>query len=423
MSAIPTALSGLSAASTAIDVVGNNLANLNTTGYKDVGVSFEDMVSEYAFGGSNTQIGLGVHTPFTTNEFTQGAINPAAGPFDAAINGNGFFVVKDSSGQTLLTRAGDFQSDAFGNLVSATGQAVQGWQAAANGTINTGGPTTSLSMPVGQTYPPQATTTFSMDANLNSAAASGTTFTQQINAVDSLGNPVPLTVTFTQSATPGTWSYQVSLPASLVSGSTGTAAVDLLKTPGTITFDANGNLKTPAAAGSPIALTVPGLTDGATIGSAASNVVNWNLYNPDGTAMLTQFSQASASSANSQDGQPASQLTSVAIGTNGQIEATYSSGAQQLVGQLAMGTILNPQSLLSVGNNSFSLSGESSALTIGTSGTGGRGEIQGQALEGSTVDMAAEFANLLVFQRSYQANSRVITASDELVQDTLALIK
>jgi flagellar hook protein FlgE len=419
ITAISTALSGINAASVGIDVVGNNLANLNTIGYKDASASFEDLISQ-SLGG--TQVGLGVQS-LTTTQFAQGTIQTATGPFDAAINGSGFFVLQGASQQTLLTRDGEFSTDANGTLVTATGQDVQGWQAAADGTINASGPLTKLTVPIGQLYPPSATTTFSMNANLDASSASGTTFSQQIQAVDSLGNSLPLTVTFTQTATPGQWSYQVSVPASDVLGSVGTNPVNLLAAPGTITFDSSGNLKAPAAAASPVALTVPALADGATIGSAGSNVVNWSLYASNGSPMLTQFDQASAVSSNTQDGLTAAQLTGVAVGADGLIEATYSNGATQTVGELAVATVQNPQSLVSEANNTFGTSGTTSALTVGTSGTGGRGTVLGQSLESSTANITTEFANLLVFERSYQANSRVITASDEVVQDTMALIK
>jgi flagellar hook protein FlgE len=416
--AISTALTGINAAATAIDVVGNNLANLNTTGFKTGTVSFQDLLSE-TLGGS--QVGLGVQSPYVTTNYSQGSINAETGPFDAAISGNGFFIVTDSNGQTLLTRDGTFAPNAAGTLETLTGQEVQGWQAAPDGTINTSGPTTSLTIPVGALYPPIPTTTFSLNANLDSASPAGTTFSQQIQAVDSLGNTLPLTVTFTASATPEQWTYQVTVPASSVSPGTGTTPVNLLATPGTLTFTSGGILATPTAASGPVALTVPPLTDGATIGAAG--VIDWNLYDAAGAPTLTQFDQASAVVANAQNGLPAAQLTSVALGANGLIEATYANGLQQTVGELAIGTVQNTQSLSSAGNNNLALTGASSALTVGTSGTGGRGTILGQSLEASTVDITTEFANLLIFERSYQANSRVITASDEIVQDTMALIK
>jgi flagellar hook protein FlgE len=421
ITAISTALSGINAASVGIDVVGNNLANLNTIGYKDARVSFEDLISQSLGGIAGPQVGLGVQS-LTATQFAQGAIQTATGPFDAAINGNGFFVLQGANQQTLLTRDGEFSTDANGTLVTATGQNVQGWQAAANGTINASGSVTNLTVPIGQLYPPSATTTFSMDANLDASSPSGTTFSQQIQAVDSLGNSLPLTVTFTRTATAGQWSYQVSVPASDVSGNKGPNPVNLLAAPGTITFDSSGNLTAPAAAASPVALTVPALADGATIGSAGSNVVNWSFYS-GGAPTLTQFDQASAVSSNTQDGLTAAQLTGVALGAGGLIQATYSNGATQTVGELAVATVQNPQSLVSDANNTFAMSGTTSALTVGTSGTGGRGTVLGQSLESSTSDITTEFANLLVFERSYQANSRVITASDEVVQDTMALIK
>ena len=416
--AISTALTGINAASTAIDVVGTNLANLNTTGFKTGTVSFQDLLSE-TLGGS--QVGLGVQSPYVTTNYSQGSITSATGPFDAAISGNGFFVVVDSNKQTLLTRDGTFAPNAAGTLETLTGQAVQGWQAAPDGTVNTTGPITDLTIPVGQLYPPVPTTTFSLNANLDSASAAGTTFSQQIDAIDSLGNTVPLTVTFTASATPGQWNYQVTVPASAVAPGTGTAPVDLLATPGTITFTSGGILATPSPTESPVPLTVPPLTDGATIGNAG--IVDWNFYDSTGAPTLTQFSQASAVSGNSQNGFPPAQLTGVALGTNGLIEATYSNGLQQTVGELAIGTVQNTQSLASAGNNNLSLTAATSSLTVGTPGTGGRGTVLGQSLEASTVDITTEFANLLIFERSYQANSRVITASDEIVQDSMALIK
>ena len=416
--AISTALTGIDAASTAINVVGNNLANLNTTGFKAGTVSFQDLLSE-SVGGS--QVGLGVQSPFVTTNYSQGSVNAATAPFDAAISGNGFFIVKDAGNQNLLTRDGTFVTSATGTLETLTGQTVQGWQAAPDGTINSSGPITNLLIPVGKLYPPIPTTTFSLNANLDSASAAGTTFSQQIQAIDSLGTTLPLTVTFTASGTPGMWNYQVTVPGSSVAPGTGTTPVNLLAAPGTITFTSGGILATPTAASGPVALTVPPLADGGTIGT--NNVVDWNLYDSTGAPTLTQFNQASTVSANAQNGQPAAQLSGVALGANGIIEATYSNGLQQTVGELALGTVENSQSLNSAGNNNLALTGTSSTLTVGTSGTGGRGIILGQSLEASTVNITTEFANLLIFERSYQANSRVITASDEIVQDTLALIK
>ena len=167
MSSFSIALSGLNADSDALDVVGNNLANLNTTGYKDSTVSFYDLLQQSVAGGS-TQIGGGVSAPQTERVFTQGSITATGGNYDAAINGNGFFVVQNPSGSTLYTRAGNFQLDANGNLVTATGQYVQGWTAQ-NGVVNTSGPIGNITIPSNALQTPSATQNMSLSINLNAA--------------------------------------------------------------------------------------------------------------------------------------------------------------------------------------------------------------------------------------------------------------
>src|ERR1035441_4820166 len=199
--AFSTALTALNATSTAIDVVGNNLANLNTTGYKESVVSFQDLVTQ-SIGGNQgaTQVGFGVGVPLTTRQFTQGATPTSAGPLDGAIQGNGFFVVKDAStGVDLYTRAGDFQVDKDGNLLTSNGQAVQGWTVV-GGALNTSGAVGSIQVPMGSLHPPVATTTFSVSANLNAGAVAGVAtgptadnFSTPIQTFDSLGNPLVLT--------------------------------------------------------------------------------------------------------------------------------------------------------------------------------------------------------------------------------------
>ena len=168
-----TALSALSADSTAIDVVGNNLANLNTPGFKDNVVSFHDLVTESLGAGlGETQVGFGVGRPTTLREFKQGALQTTAGPLDAAIQGDGFFVVQGEGGSTEYTRAGNFQIDKDGNLVTATGEKVQGWTQS-NGVLDTNLPPSTLVVPVGSISAPQATRNLSFDINLNAAASAG----------------------------------------------------------------------------------------------------------------------------------------------------------------------------------------------------------------------------------------------------------
>jgi len=204
LTSFSTALSALSANETAIDVVGNNLANLNTPGFKASTVSFYDLVTQSLGAGLGaTQVGFGVGTPVTLAQFSQGAIQSTGGPLDAAIQGDGFFVVQDASGQTLYTRGGNFQVDSNGNLTTATGELVQGWTQA-GGALNTNAPTGNITVPVGSLEAPQATSTMSLSLNLDATQTTpGTpnTFSTSIQVYDSLGNAHVVTATFTQTST------------------------------------------------------------------------------------------------------------------------------------------------------------------------------------------------------------------------------
>ena len=405
------ALSGLTADGAALDIVGNNLANLNTTGFKDSTVSFYDLLQQ-SVGGGAIQIGGGVSAPQSERQFTQGSIQLSGGSFDAAIQGNGFFVVKDTSNTTLYTRAGNFHIDANGNLTTATGQSVQGWTAV-NGVLNTSGAIGNITIPSNALQTPVATTQFSTNLNLQSDATVGApngTFSAPIQVVDSLGSTHTLTVTFTK-ASANNWNYEVSIPGQdLAAGTPGTPSS--LAT-GSVTFDSNGNLTSPAAPGQvPVAIT--GLADG-----ASDMNINWNLFDASNTQTLTQFAQPSALSASNQNGIQAAQITQLALANGGQLIAHYSDGAQQVVGQLALASIANPSSLISVGQNNLTIGADTATPAVGTPGTGNRGSIEAGALEGSTVDIATEFTNLIVYQRSYQANSKVISTLDQLTQDVL----
>jgi flagellar hook protein FlgE len=408
------ALSGLTADTDALDIVGNNLANLNTTGYKDTTASFYDLLAQSAGGGA-IQIGGGVSATIGQSQFTQGSIQLTGGTFDAAIQGNGFFVVQDSAGDKLYTRAGNFQLDGNGTLVTATGQDVQGWMST-NGVVNTSGAVGNITIPANALSTPIATTQFSVNMNLQSDATVGSpaaTFSAPIQVVDSLGATQTLTATFTETAA-NTWGYSITIPGEALTG--GTAGTPSQVAKGTLTFDSNGNLKTPAAPGQvPVAIT--GLADG-----ASDLNLNWNLYNPTtGASTITQFDQPSAVSGTSQDGSAATEITQVSIADGGAIVAHYSDGSQSVVAQLALAGISNPQSLISVGQNNFELGADTATPAVGSPGTGSRGTIQGGALESSNVDIATEFTNLIVYQRSYEANSRVISTLDQLTQDLLNL--
>ncbi len=412
-----TALSALSAHSTAVDVVGNNLANLNTPGYKASVVSFRDLVTQSLGAGlGETQVGFGTGRPFTVRQFTQGAIQSSTGLLDAAIQGDGFFVARDNQGAVLFTRAGNFQVDAAGNLLTLTGERVQGWTEDATGTVDPNGAIGSIVVPVGTLKAPMATTRFSMDLNLNAAAQNGQpegTFSSPIEIIDSLGASHILTITFTKSATANTWDYSVTIPGADVGATTLTS--ELAK--GTISFDSSGKLSSPAATSPTVDIPITGLANGA----ADFSNLKWEMYSSNGTPHLTQYTQPSAVSANAQDGSAAASLIRVGLADGGKILAQYSNGQQRVVGQLAVAAIRNPESLIAVGNNSFQSSARTAIPAIGLPETGGRGKVIGGALEYSTVDIAREFTNLIVFQRGYQANSRVVVAVDELSQETINL--
>lgn len=408
-----TALSALGAHTTAIDVVGNNLANLNTPGYKASVVAFSDLVTQSLGAGlGETQVGFGVARPTTIRQFSQGAIQASSGPLDVAIQGDGFLVVRDSATNSVLyTRGGNLQVNRDGQLVTATGFRVQGWNEV-NGVLDTTQPPTDVNVPVGTLRSPVATTAMSFDLNLDAAGVAvptPTSFSTSIEVFDSLGGSHIVSLQFQKSATQGQWNYSVQFPNADL------ASPPLAPVTGTIAFDTMGKLITPPVTGPMPVLAVPGLLNG-----AANMNITWNLYN--GTApRLTQFSEPSAVSANAQDGFEAAQLIKVGIGDGGRVLAQYSNGQQVAVGQLSMASIRNPESMLAVGNNNFQLSARSALPAVGVPGTGGRGEIMGGAVEFSTVDIAKEFTNLIVLQRGYQANAKVITAVDELSQDTINL--
>jgi fagellar hook-basal body proteins len=238
-----TALSALNAHATAVDVVGNNLANLNTPGFKSSVVSFHDLVTQSLGAGlGETQVGFGVGRPTTIRQFTQGAIQASTGPLDAAIQGDGFLVVKDKGGTVMYTRGGNLQVDKNGALLTSTGEKVQGWTEQA-GVLNTNGATSDIVVPVGTVRPPQASTAFSFDMNLNAAATAGpppSTFSSSIEVFDSLGASHNVTVNFTKSATANQWNYALSIPNADV-----TTAIPPVT--GTLTFGSDGKLTSPAA--------------------------------------------------------------------------------------------------------------------------------------------------------------------------------
>ncbi|MDH4064622.1 MAG: flagellar hook protein FlgE [Acidobacteriota bacterium] len=412
-----TSLSGLYANQQKLNVIGNNLANLNTIGFKASSVQFMDLVSQ-SVGGSSLnpmQVGLGVTTGSISPNFRQGGIESTGIATNVAIQGSGFFVVGDSNNRSY-TRAGDFSFDADGMLVTPDGQPVQGYTAidpVTGDVITTGQPGNVIISP-GVLRPPSATTLFGTTTNLDAGAAVGDTFTASVQLYDSLGEPHVATITYTRTG-PGAWGYDISVPGDDVTG--GTAGTPFSIGAGTMAFDATGRLaQVNGAAAADLVITAPAWANGA----AATNFT-WDLVDANGVATVTGFGSPSATSSITQNGMPAGTITALGINAAGEILATFGSGAAIVVGQLAVANFNNPQGLTKIGSNRFSETESSGIANVGIAGTGGRGTLTGGAVEQSNVDIAQEFTQMILAQRGYQANSKSITVADELLLETLNL--
>ena len=401
-------LSGLTAASESLSVISDNLANLNTVGFKGSTASFNDLF--YQALGSNgannpIQVGQGVTLGSVTTTFTDGGIQPTGVPTNAAITGNGFFVT-DNNGVAEYTRAGNFTLNSEGQLTTQAGQLVMGYPAV-NGVVNPSQTIAPIVVNQGQLIPASPTTAIQTQTNLDASSAVGTNFAQPLTVYDSLGTAHVLTYQFTKTAS-NAWDYQITLPAA-DTGATGTPTV---LASGSLAFNSDGTLATPTAPVTGIA--VAGLADG-----ASGMNLTWNLQNSGGTALITQSASPSSTGSTFQDGFGSGTLTNFHIDSDGTIEGTFSNNQTLALGQIVIGSFANPQGLLRVGQNSYQTTLSSGAVVIGNPGNGGRGTLTGGSVEQSNVDIAAEFANMIVTQRGYQANARVVTTFDTLTQNAI----
>jgi flagellar hook protein FlgE len=409
MGSFSIALTGLRAQNEALNTIGNNLANLNTTAFKDQSTSFSDLFYQQtgtSGSGDPLQQGLGVRVSGTQSDFSQGTLETTGNSTDLAIQGNGFFVINNDGSQEL-TRAGNFQLSAGGQLETSDGMPVLGYQAL-NGASTGNGPLGALTLPVGETQSALPTSNFSMSANLDSSAATGTTFSAQgMTFYDSLGTSHTATVTFTKTAA-NQWGYSVALPAGDATGSTNTT--------GTLTFDSGGNLVAPSSNVTGISFT--GMADG-----ASDMNVSWSMFDASGKGTIAQTSGTSAVAASGQNGYPSGSYKDFTIASDGTISAEFTNGKTQTIGTLALATVENVQGLTRAGDNAYVATAASGAATIGAASTGGRGTLEDDALEGSNVDISTEFSNLIVAQRAFEANSKTVTTFDTLTQDTINLIR
>lgn len=402
-------LTGLEADSTALSNIGNNLANLNTTAFKKQTTTFEDLFYQnVGVSGNNNalQDGVGTKVSGTSSDFSQGTISTTSNSTDMAIAGNGFFVVS-ANGEQELTRAGNFSVSSTGSLQTPGGQQVMGY-AASGGVVNVNAPLSGITIPVGTAEAAQATAHVSIGANLNASAAAGTNFSSTLTVYDSLGKSHAATVNFTKAGT-NAWSYSFTLPPG---DSTGAAANNT----GTLTFDTTGKLVSPASNVSGI--TFPGMADG-----SSDLKFQWNLYDTNGMPQIAQSASPSAVAVTNQDGFASGLYQSFTVDASGGISAQFDNGHEVQIGQIALASVTNMEGLTRLGGNNYGTTTASGEASIGAAGLGGRGSIQDDALEQSNVDISTEFANLIVAQRAFEANSKTVTTFDTVTQETINIIR
>jgi flagellar hook protein FlgE len=411
MSAFSIPLSGLAASSAALNVIANNLANLNTDGFKDQTLSFASIFNEAqgtSGNGDPIQIGDGVQIAGKIANFSNGNLNSTGIASNMALQGNGFFVV-EGNGQTNYTRSGNFTVNSAGQLCTPQGELVMGYPAT-NGVVSTTSPLTPIIVSQAGIIPASATSSFQMNTNLNASAAVGDTFSTPIAVYDSLGESHVLSVTYTKAA-PNSWSYSITLPAA-DTGGTGPATQI---SSGTLTFSSSGVLTAPL--GSVAGISITGLAD-----QAAPMTLKWALADSAGNPLVTQQDTASATSDPTQDGYTAGTLSGYSVLPDGTVQGQFSNSQTLAIGQVAIASFANNQGLTPIANNDYQDSFASGAAVIGQANVAGNGSITGSAVEGSNVDLATEFSHMIVAQQGYQASAKVLTTFNQVSQALLQVV-
>jgi len=432
MTSFYSGLTGLSAYANALNIVGNNLANINTTAFKSSTMNFEDLVTN-TFGGIATsgngnpmQIGLGTLPNSISGIFTQGSIQNTSESTNVAVEGNGFFIVGDSANEQFYTRAGNFAFNREGYLVNPSGKYVLGYtDRDAAGNLIPSGPLNQIFMPSNTISDPSASTNVQTFVNLNvnapfdNLATPGVDeaehYLSSVTIYDSKGAPHTLTFEYVHQdpALNGgvdTWAYTASIPDSeTVTGAAGSGTLGT----GNIQFDGTGTMIVPAA---DVAFTTLAFSNGANPLN-----FNWDLYDENLVPAITGYPLPSSTNSTNANGYPPGTLTSLIIDNDGIIQGVFSNGQVEDLAQLATASFNNSKGLLRLGRNLYAETNASGNAAIGAPGTGGRGNILGGALEASNVDIAQQFTDMIIFERGYQANSRIITTSDEVIQQALSL--
>lgn len=403
LTALYSGISGLRSHQTFLDVVGNNIANINTPGFKESRVRFADLLSQdltSAAAGNPAQVGLGVRAAGIDKNFSQGSVMQTGNVFDLALGGEGFFVLNDGN-QDFYTRAGAFHADADGILEdSVSGYKVMGYAITDDVKANS---TSAIQVPYNQLIPGKATALINNVGNLSAEAAEDDTHASSIDVFDSQGIKHTLTLTFTKTATANTWDLAVTsaeIPDPVTSG-----------TIAGIEFNNDGSLKD-AGTGT---IEVDFGLDAQTIAM--------NLGTIDGFDGLTQLAGTSTAAVESQDGYEVGNFKSVSIATDGTLSALYTNGQSKSFAQLERVVFNNPNGLEQQGNNFFSSNRQVTGEPISAVTQSGRGgNVMSGTLENSNVDITRELTNLIIAQRGFQANSRTITTSNQVLQEIMQII-
>ena len=397
-----TAVTGLSSYGNAMGVIGNNIANVGTAGFKSSRATFSDLISSSMAGGAGSdQIGLGVYLNDVQTNFSQGSMTTTGNTFDLAVDGNGFYLVRNTSGSSFYTRAGQFKVDSVGQVVDASGSLLQGYQADSVGNITStiGGITLTSSA-----VPPQSTSTATILGNLNANATAPATafsvtdttsynFSTGMTFYDSLGNSHQMQLYFRKTAA-NAWGVY-----SQIDGGAATAQTNM-------TFSASGAV----TAGGTQTITAA-LTNGAT--TPQTITVN--------VASLTQFGAASGVQSQTQNGYSSGTLDRISVDKEGRVMAQFTNGQTRALAQVVLSRFTNPDGLANVGDNHFLETVESGAALAGAPTVNGLGRVLSGTVEQSNVDLGKEFVDMIITQRAFQANSRAITTSDEMLQELVNL--
>ena len=413
MRALFAGVSGLRNHQTRMDVIGNNIANVNTVGFKGQRVTFKEAFFQMLAGASRSQqdlgglnpmqIGTGVNLGSIDTLFTQGSLETTGQPLDLAIQGSALFVLGDGSRQ-YYTRAGDFQLDADGRMVSpSSGYVVQGILADSAGNLSTTAAIGDIRIQLGQRSAAQQTSTVTLLGNLDDGAAVGDTHSMGITVYDPAGGSHQLRMLFTKTGA-GAWSWTATLDGTAVPATT----------PGTVTFNPDGTLAsfTYPDGGAALSLTTAGGTtfdvavDAGTVGGI------------DG---LAGFANASNAVVSAQDGYQAGDLVNISVDARGVITGYFSNGVTRSLAQIALATFSNPGGLVRNGANNYSESSNSGAAVIGFAGGTTSSTLTPGTLEASNVDISQEFTDMIIAQRGYQANARVISTADEMLNELVNL--